>query len=58
MKSDKAGQAIKLRHYAKWMRLISSPAADMFFRMASAISKNPEKEFEVKPPPLVVSYEE
>ena len=31
LKSDKPGQAIKLRHYAKWMRLISSPAADMFF---------------------------
>ncbi len=58
LKSYKPGQAIKLRHYAKWMRLISSPAADMFFRMASAISRNPDKEFEVKPPPLVVSYEE
>ncbi len=58
LKSDKPGQAIKLRHYAKWMRVISSPAADMFFRMASAISRNPDKEFEVKPPPLVVSYEE
>ena len=58
LKSDKPGRAIKLRHYAKWMRRISSPAADMFFRMASAISKNPDKEFEVKPPPLEVSYEE
>jgi len=58
LKSDKPGQAIKLRHYAKWMRQISGPAADMFFRMASAISRNPDKEFEVKPPPLVVSYEE
>jgi len=26
--------------------------------MASAISRNPDKEFEVKPPPLEVSYEE
>ncbi len=34
------------------------PAADIMFRMASAISRNPEKEFEVKPPPLEVSYEE
>ncbi len=34
------------------------PAADRMFRMASAISRNPEKEFEVKPPPLEVSYEE
>ena len=58
LKSDKPGRAIKLRHYAKWMRRISDPAADMFFRMASAISKNPDKEFEVKPPPLEVSYEE
>ncbi len=58
LKSDKQGRAIKLRHYAKWMRLISSPAADVFFRMASAISRNPDKEFEVKPPPLVVSYDE
>ena len=58
LKSDKPGRAIKLRHYAKWMRRISNPAADMFFRMASAISRNPDKEFEVKPPPLVVSYEE
>ncbi len=58
MKSDKPGRAIKLRHYAKWMRRISNPAADMFFRMASAINRNPDKEFEVKPPPLEVSYEE
>ncbi len=58
LKSDKPGQAIKLIHYAKWMRVISSPAADMFFRMASAISRIPYKEFEVKPPPLEVSYEE
>ncbi len=34
------------------------PAADMMFRMASAISQNPDQEFEVKPPPLEVSYEE
>jgi len=40
------------------MRLISGPAADMFFRMASAISRNPDKEFEMKPPPLVVTYDE
>ncbi len=58
LKSDKPGRAIKLRHYAKWIRRISDPAADMFFRMASAISRNPDKEFEVKPPPLEVSYEE
>ncbi len=58
LKSDKPGRAIKLRHYAKWMRRLSDPAADMFFRMASAISRNPDKEFEVKPPPLEVSYEE
>ena len=57
LKSDKPGRAIKLRQYAKWMRRISDPAADMFFRMASAISQNPDKEFEMKPPPLVVSYE-
>jgi hypothetical protein len=30
----------------------------MFLRMASAISQNPHQEFEVKPPPLEVSYEE
>ena len=58
LKSDKPGRAIKLRHYAKWMRRLSDPGADMFFRMASAISRNPDKEFEVKPPPLEVSYEE
>jgi hypothetical protein len=58
LKSDKLGQAIKIRHYAKWMRRLSDPAADMMFRMASAISRNPDKEFEVKPPPLDVSYEE
>lgn len=58
LKSDKPGRAIKLRHYAKWMRRLSSPGADMMFRMASAISRNPDKEFEVKPPPLEVSYEE
>jgi len=34
------------------------PAADIMFRMAAAISRNPDKEFEVKPPPLEVSYEE
>ena len=34
------------------------PAADMMFGMASAISQNPGKEFEVIPPPLEVSYEE
>ncbi len=58
LKSDKTGRAIKLRHYAKWVRRLSSPGADMMFRMASAISRNPDKEFEVKPPPLEVSYEE
>ncbi len=58
LKSDKPGRAIKLRHYAKWMRRLSNSAADMMFRMASAISQNPDKEFEVKPPPLEVSYEE
>ena len=58
MKSCKPGQAFKIRHYAKYMRRISDPTADMFFRMASAISRNPDKEFEMKPPPLVVSYEE
>ena len=58
LKSDKPGRAIKIRHYAKWVRRFSGPAADMFFRMASAISRNPDREFEVKPPPLVVSYEE
>ena len=31
---------------------------DGMFRMASAISQNPDKEFEMKPPPLEVSYEE
>ncbi len=35
-----------------------SPGAHMMFRMASAISRNPDKEFKVKPPPLEVSYEE
>ncbi len=40
------------------MVTLSSPGADMMFRMASAISRNPDKEFEVKPPPLEVSYEE
>ncbi len=34
------------------------PAAGMMFRMASAITQNPDKEFEVKAPPLEVSYEE
>ena len=58
LKSDKPGRAIKLRHYAKWMRRLSDPGADMFFRMALAISRNPDKKFEVKPPPLEVSYEE
>ncbi len=58
LKSDKPGRAIKLRHYAKWMRRLSNPGADMMFRMASAISLNPDKEFELKPPPLEVSYEE
>ncbi len=58
LKSDKPGRAIKIRHYAKWMRRLSSPGADMMFRMASAISRNPDNEFEVKPPPLEVSYEE
>ena len=58
MKSDKPGRAIKLRHYAKWMRRLSGPGADMMFRMASTISRNPDKEFEVKAPPLEVSYEE
>ena len=58
LKSDKPGQAIKIRHYGKWMRRISDPAADMMFRMASAISQNPDKEFDVKPPPLEVSYGE
>ncbi len=58
LKSDKPGQAIKIRHYGKWMRRISDPAADMMFRMASAISQNPQKEFDVKPPPLEVSYGE
>ncbi len=58
LKSDKPGRAIKLRHYAKWMRRLSGPGADMMFRMASAISRNPDKEFEVKAPPLEVSYEE
>jgi hypothetical protein len=58
LKSDKPGRAIKVRHYAKWMRRLSDPAADMMFRMASAISQNPDQEFEVKPPPLEVSYEE
>ena len=58
MKSDKLGRANKLRHYAKWMRRLSNPAADMMLRMASAISQNPDKEFEVKPPLLEVSYEE
>ena len=58
LKSDKPGRAIKLRHYAKWMRRLSNPGADMMFRMASAISRNPDKEFEVNPPPLEVSYEE
>ena len=28
------------------------------FRMASAITRNPDKEFEMKPPPLEVRYEE
>ncbi len=41
----------------EWCRL-GDPAADMMFRMASAISQNPDQEFEVKPPPLEVSYEE
>ena len=58
LKSDKPGRAIKLRHYAKWMRRLSDPAADIMFRMASAITQNPDKEFEVKPPPLEVSYGE
>ena len=49
LKSDKPGQAIKIRHYGKWMRRISDPAADMMFRMASAISQNPDKAFDVKP---------
>ena len=55
---DRPGRAIKIRHYAKWMRRLSDPAADMMFRMAAAISQNPDKEFEVTPPPLEVSYEE
>jgi len=58
LKSDRPGRAIKLRHYAKWIRRLSDPAADMMFRMASAITRNPDKEFEVKPPPLEVSYGE
>ncbi len=58
LKSDKPGQAIKIRHYGKWMRRISDPSADIMFRMASAISQNPDKEFEVKPPPLEVTYGE
>ena len=58
LESDQPGRAIKIRHYAKWVRRFSDPAADIFFRMASAISRNPDKEFEVKPPPLEVSYED
>ena len=35
-----------------------NPAAGMMFRMVSVISQNPDKEFEVKPPPLEVSNQE
>ena len=37
---------------------ILAAVPDMMFRMASAISQNPDKEFEVKPPPLEVTYGE
>ena len=30
---------------------------DIMFRMASAIARNPDIEFEMKPPPLEVKYE-
>ena len=58
LKSDKPGRAIKIRHYAKWMRGLSDSCADMMFRMASAISQNPDREFEVNAPPLEVRYSE
>ena len=44
LQSDRPGRAIKIRHYAKWMRRLSDPAADMMFRMASAISQPAHEE--------------
>ena len=55
--SDKKSLAIKLRHYGKWVRRLHRPAADMMFRMASAIDRKPDNEFQAQPPPLEVSYE-
>ena len=53
---DPTGRAMKIRHYAKWLRSLSDPGADMMFRMASAISRFPDQEFKIKAPPLDVSY--
>ena len=48
---DPTGRAMKIRHYAKWLRPLSDPGADMMFRMASAISQSPDQELEIKAPP-------
>ncbi len=43
LKSDKPGRAIKLRHYAKWMRRLSSlnrkTALAMVFKLCQSASK-------------------
>jgi len=69
-----SSMALARRVFARALRSISastqdstpwswggSPSSAYLFRaaaMSSAISQNPDQEFEVKPPPLEVSYEE